>query len=120
VGRAPGAFLTAHSVWATANGNVVVADRENQRLQLFTADGALLTVWDGFHRPSDLWGDAQGRLYVCDGIPTLTCLAPDGTVLGRCRPVLNSAHGLWGDAEGRLYLAENNPNRMTRLAPVGA
>lgn len=120
VGRAPGAFLTVHSVWALQNGNVVVADRENQRLQLFTADGALIAVWGGFHRPSDIWGDAQGLLYVSDGIPTLTCLAPDGTVLGRCRPVLNSAHGLWGDAQGRIYLAENNPNRMTRLTPVAA
>jgi DNA-binding beta-propeller fold protein YncE len=120
VGRAPGAFLTAHSVWAMQNGNVVVADRENQRLQVFTEDGALLAVWDGFHRPSDLWGDAQGRLYVVDGIPTLTCLAQDGAVLGRCRPVLNSAHGIWGDAQGRLYLAENNPSRMTRLEPISS
>ena len=32
--------------------------------------------------------------------------------LGRCRPVLNGAHGIWGDSEGRLYpgRAESEPH----------
>jgi peptidylglycine monooxygenase len=46
-------------------------------------------------------------------------LAPDGTLLARCRPVLNGAHGMWGDAEGNLYMAEMNPSRITKLTPVG-
>lgn len=118
VGREPGAFMTVHSVWAAPDGRIVVVDRENHRLQVFTPDGVLLTVIDRFHRPSDIWGDRDGRIYVCDGIPTLTCLTPDGTVLGRCRPVLDSAHGLWGDSEGRIYIAEGNPSRVTRLVPI--
>ena len=119
VGSGPGEFMTAHGVWVTLDRRIVVADRENDRLQVFDLDGTLLAIWTGFRRPSDIWGDAAGRLYVTDGIPTLTCLAPDGTRLGRCRPVLNGAHGLWGDdRDGTLYLAEGTPSRITRLVPL--
>ena len=41
-----------------------------------------------------------------------------GTLIGRCRPVLNGAHGIWGDEAGRVYLAEGNPSRVTRLVPI--
>ncbi len=119
IGNAPGEFMTAHGIWLCNDGRIVAADRENNRLQVFDAAGKLIAVWTGFHRPSDIWGDAKGRLYVSDGIPTLTCLAPDGTRIGRCRPVLNGAHGLTGAADGTLYLAEGAPSRVTRLVPAG-
>lgn len=117
VGTRPGEFLTAHGIWVMQDGRVVVVDRENNRLQVFSPAGELLYMLDGFHRPSDIWGDAQGRLYVTDAIPTLTRLTPDLRPDGRCRPVLNGAHGLWGAPDGTIYLAESNPNRVTRLVP---
>lgn len=118
VGIAPGQFMTVHGIWVMADGRIAVADRENHRLQVFTQQGRLEAVWTGFHRPSDIWGDATGRLYISDGIPTLTCLSASGERLGRCRPVLNGAHGLWGAADGTLYLAEGTPSRITRLVPA--
>lgn len=119
IGTEPGRFITAHGIWACADGRVVVADRENDRLQVFDRDGHVLQVVTGFHRPSDIWGDAQGRLFVSDGVPSLTCLSPALERIDRCRPVLNGAHGLWGTPDGVLYLAEGNPSRITRLVPVG-
>jgi streptogramin lyase len=116
VGVAPGAFLTAHGIWALRDGRVIVADRENHRLQVFR-DELLEAIWTGFYRPSDIWVDAEERIYVSDGVPTLTLLDATGRRLGRCRPVLTGAHGLWGGADGSLYLAEGNPNRLTRLVP---
>jgi DNA-binding beta-propeller fold protein YncE len=118
LGSGPGEFLTPHAIWVMRDGRVVVADRENNRLQVFTPDGAHLATWTGFFKPMDIWGDEQDNLYVTDQIPTLTMLAADGRCIGRCRPVLNGAHGLWGDTRGNLYLAEVNPSRITRLSPV--
>jgi len=117
VGTGPGEFLTAHGVWIAADGRIAVADRENDRVQIFDRSGALLAIWTGFHRPSDIWGGDDGLLYVSDGIPTLTCLAPDGRRLGRCRPALNGAHGIARGADGVFYLAEGTPSRVTRLVP---
>lgn len=115
LGDGPGQFITPHAIWVMRNGRIVVADRENNRLQVFTADGAHLATWGGFFKPMDIWGDDRDNLYVTDQIPTLTCLSADGRRIGRCRPVLNGAHGLWGDASGNLFLAEVNPSRVTRL-----
>lgn len=45
----------------------------------------------------DIFQDTADRIYVTDQIPRLSLLGPDGALLGRCRPVLNGAHGMWGD-----------------------
>ena len=120
VGTAPGAFLTPHGICVLSDGRVIVADRENSRVQSFTAEGELLAVWDAFLRPQDVVADAEDRVLVCDSIPTLSLLSPDGTLLGRCRPVLNGAHGMWLGPSGDIFLAETNPNRITRLYPVAS
>lgn len=117
-GEAPGAFKTPHAVWVLADGRLVVADRENDRLQLFDGSGGLLAVWRDFLRPMDVWSDPEGAIYVTDLVPRLSKLAPDGTLLGRCRPVLNGAHGGAMDKAGNIYLAEGNPSRITRLVPL--
>jgi sugar lactone lactonase YvrE len=118
VGTAPGQFLTVHGIWVTIRSEIVVADRENSRLQVFDMGGKLLRMLDAFHRPSDIWGDAAGRLYISDAVPTLTCLSPDFETIGRCRPVLNGAHGICGSAEGVVYLAEGTPSRISRMVPI--
>ena len=117
LGDGPGQFLSPHALWIVPDGRVVVADRDNDRLQVFTPDGEFVAIWRGFVKPLDLWGDDQGRLFVTDLVPSLTLLAPDGTRLGRSRPVLNAAHGISGDRAGALYLAEPSPSRITRLLP---
>lgn len=119
-GDGPGEFSTPHGIWALGDGRVLVADRENDRIQVFTGEGALLSAWRGFPRAMDIWSSAAGSVYVTDQVPRLTQLDGEGRVIGCCRPVLNGAHGLWGDAEGRIYLAEVSPSRLTRLVPMEA
>jgi peptidylglycine monooxygenase len=118
-GGRPGQFSTPHGIWALADGRVAVADRENNRVQVFGADGGLVAIWGDLYKPMDIYQDAAGLVYVTDQVPRLSQYAPDGRLLGRCRPVLNGAHGLWGDAAGNFYLAEMNPGRITKLVPEG-
>lgn len=118
VGVGPGEFMTVHGAWVTPDDTIVIADRENHRLQFFSLRGELLNIVTGFHRPSDIWGDSEGWIYVSDGVPTLTRLSRDGRRSGRCRPVLNGAHGLCGAPDGTIYLAEGTPSRVTRLTPL--
>lgn len=118
LGDGPGRFLTPHAIWAMQDGRIVVADRDNNRLQVFTPDGTHIATWNGFYKPMDIWGDNEDNLYVTDQIPTLSRLDRDGRRTGRCRPVLNGAHGIWGCKHGNLYLAEINPSRLTRLVLV--
>ena len=62
-GNGPGQFNLPHAVWL-ADGRVFVADRENDRIQVFTPGGELLEIWDHIQRPTDIYVDARGLLYV--------------------------------------------------------
>lgn len=117
-GTGPGQFLIPHAVWVQPDGTVVVADRDNSRLQFFTAEGELIRIIHDCHKPMDIWGDAQGNLFVTDQVPRLSLLAPDGALIGRGRAVLNGAHGLCQAPDGTILLAEMNPRRLSRLVPV--
>lgn len=118
-GTGPGRFTTPHAVWVMQDGRVAVADRENMRVQVFTATGEHLMDIGDVHKPMDVHGAPDGGLYVTDQIPRLSLFDAMGYLVGRCRPVLNGAHGMWRDATtGILYLAEMNPSRITRLVPI--
>jgi peptidylglycine monooxygenase len=117
-GSGPGEFTTPHSVWVLPDGRVTVADRENNRVQVFTAEGEWLADWRGNHKPMSVHGAPGGGLYVTDQVPQLSLLGPDGSIRGRCRPVLNGAHGIWAAPDGRIFLSEQNPPRLTCLVPV--
>jgi streptogramin lyase len=115
VGSGKGQFMTPHAVWVDVQNRVLIADRENDRVQLFTRDGTFIEEWYGLCRPMDIFVDAAGVIYVTDQVPSLTAFASDGRRLGRCRPSLNGAHGIFGDANGNLFLAEINQNYVTRM-----
>ena len=118
-GRGPGEFCTPHSIWVLADGRVLVCDRDNSRLQAFTADGRHLFDITDTHTPMDVHGGPDGGFYVTDQVPRLSLFDVAGTLVGRCRPVLNGAHGMWWDQRsGVIYQSEQNPNRLTRLVPV--
>ena len=115
-GDGPGEFTTPHAVWVDSAERVLVADRENNRVQLFDLQGRFLEAWSDFYHPMDIYADRDGNVFVTDQIPRLSMLSPDGTLIGRCRPVLFGPHGVGGDAAGNLYLAETAPlNCITRL-----
>ncbi len=116
-GEADGQFSTPHAVCVMADGRIAVADRENHRVQIFAADGSHLATWRDHHKPMALATDNAGNLLVTDQVPRLSLLSPDGVLLGRCRPVLNGAHGVACGPDGCIYLAEINPSRITRMVP---
>lgn len=118
-GDGPGQFTTPHAVWVTDDDRVLVADRENNRVQVFDREGGYLTEWGDHYHPMDIFVDRDGLIYVTDQIPRLSLLDTEGNLIGRCRPVLNGAHGVWGDSHGNLYLAETAPqNRLTMLTLI--
>lgn len=108
-------FTTPHGIWADAAERILVADRENNRVQLLSPEGDYLGEWTDLHHPMDIYVDRGGTVYVTDQIPRITMYAPDGRMLARGRPVTIGAHGVWGDSRGNLYLAEVGLNQVTKL-----
>jgi hypothetical protein len=129
-GLAPGEFHVPHGVWVHTDGNVWVADRENDRIQIFGPTGEFLSEWTDVQRPQSIFikddlvyvgellyrkghisqrrglieEEEPGRLSIFDmeGNCLLRWSDPDPTKPG----YFIAPHGLWIDDEGSIYMAE--------------
>jgi DNA-binding beta-propeller fold protein YncE len=65
-GSGPGQFVTPHGIAVHRDGRVFVADRENDRIQIFSAIGEYEGEWTNVQRPTQLVFDAEGRCIVAE------------------------------------------------------
>ncbi|HZT30849.1 MAG TPA: peptidyl-alpha-hydroxyglycine alpha-amidating lyase family protein [Bryobacteraceae bacterium] len=113
-GTGDGEFNLVHDVVLDKRGHVYVADRTNQRVQIFDGNGKFLGKWTDIGAP---WGldyvPREDAIYMCDGLNNRVIkLNTDGQVLG----VLGSygkipgrfdfAHSIAVDSTGAIYVAE--------------
>lgn len=129
-GTGPGQFHLPHGIWVAADGRVLVADRENDRIQFFSPDGEYLGEWTDVRRPCSIQIDAQGTIYVVElsaranrrsyvhGIDPqersgrVSIFGPDGDLRARWGKKGTAAgefiapHGLAVDSRGDLYVSE--------------
>src|SRR5919202_1543231 len=108
--------INAHGVWVHTDGRVLVADRENNRIQIFAPDGEFLTQWRDLARPCDIYIDHEGVVYVPELDGLITLLTLDGQVLTRwTSPTTTGAgdggHAVWVDSRGDIYLNQNQEGR---------
>ena len=138
-GTEPGQFNLPHSVWVHSDGRVFVCDRENDRVQIFSASGSLLEIWDDLTRPGDLCIDGSGNVFVgemawnpaethMDGRPYTEARSAQMSVRdlsGRlvthwggddpCAPgSFASPHGICLDSRGNLYVGEVTHTALSR------
>jgi DNA-binding beta-propeller fold protein YncE len=116
-GRGPGQFRVPHGIAVDTEGRVFVADRENDRVQVFDSDGKVLSVWDGFRGPTDVCVDSLGRVFVTDHVPTLTALSPSGAVLLRVR-TYHDTHGVCCDRNGMVFVASTAGRAVIAYRPL--
>jgi hypothetical protein len=117
-GKELGQFTTPHIVIQVRDGRLLVADRENNRLQFFSTDGQPLGEICDLYKPMSVAELPDGNLLATDHTPRLSLFSPDGSLLGRCRTFSTVAHGMCASADGHIYLAEMAPDMLTRLAPL--
>jgi len=136
-GSGTGAFRIPHAVAVDGNERVLVCDRENDRIQLFSYEGSHLDTWDQVQRPCDVAFDADGLIYVAElprfprdhsfvhGAPAeelpgrISVLASDGQVLDRLAASpqhggydLRAPHSIAIDSRGTLYVGEVSYPRL--------
>ena len=116
-GSGPGQFILPHDVWIDRRGRVLVADRENNRVQVFTQEGEHLDIWPTeFVGPAALYVDDDDVVYVAEhngGDTSIVTL--DGQLLARWGgPVHRSTHGVWVDSHKDLYVAQPPESGGTR------
>lgn len=146
-GSGPGQFMLVHDVWVTPDERVLVADRENDRIQIFSLDGKYLTEWIHLHRPTGIYQDKNGRLYVSElsrrkGMlsfrlgeqpetrpGSVAILEPDGKLIHRWGGAdmavpgnFYAPHCICVDSKGDVYVGEvTHTDWVSKgLAPEGA
>ena len=136
-GKEPGKFRTPHGItWDEEIGRLVVADRENRRLQVFTSDGKLDRVVDSdLRRPCHVDAGPHGWA-VAELAGRVSLLDREGNALARLGdqpdPDLRAKNGIprdqWKDGEflsphcaawgpgGDVWVVDwNAKGRLTRL-----
>ena len=116
-GSGPGQFIVPHSIRVSADGRVYVADRENNRVQVFTTNGEFLDQWTDFKCPMGIHIDAAQTVYVTDQAPRLSILDLDGNLLARGR-TFEYAHQVYTDSQGNIYGADTSNQRVQKLVRI--
>jgi len=70
--RDPGRFDDVHALALDSQGRLFVADRGNNRIQVFMDDGELAAIWTQFGKPSVVFIDHDDVLYAGDGLSGVT------------------------------------------------
>ncbi|MBL4819770.1 MAG: hypothetical protein JKY98_02100 [Gammaproteobacteria bacterium] len=60
--REVGHFDDPHDIKMDSQGRIFVADRGNNRIQIFNQSGELLEIWTQFGRPSGIWIDQDDKI----------------------------------------------------------
>ena len=131
IGFRPSQFRTPHALEFDSQGRLFVADRGNNRIQIFDQDGELLDIYYQYSRPSGLYINAADILYTIDSESQETNhygwmtgirigLAADDHVtafipphipeVGRIRQGV-AGDGVVADADGNVFVAEGPASR---------
>jgi sugar lactone lactonase YvrE len=136
-GRGPGRFEVPHSLAMDMAGRLYVADRANNRIQIFTQDGTFLGQMHQFSRDSGIFIDRNDILYATDsesrdaagyahhpgwrrGIRigsvrdgVVTAFLPDDD-LNPDAGTTSGGEGVWADGRGHVYSAQVEQKRVVR------
>jgi DNA-binding beta-propeller fold protein YncE len=108
-GTGPGEFNMPHGVHIDKDGQVLVCDRENDRVQVFSQEGEYISTWDTkLIGPAVFYVDPDDTIYIPEHNGGLiSILTPDGKRLAQWGdPEFRSCHGIAGDSHGNLYVVQ--------------
>jgi DNA-binding beta-propeller fold protein YncE len=142
-GTEPGNFRDPHDLYVGGSkGHVYVADRQNNRIQVFDQDGTFVVEWRQFGQPSSVFVDTRDNLYVGSTYQDpaqretpagpnhraivvghavtgeLRYLIPDPGDLSKMTDTGTSASGIAVDDAGNIYAADVGFNNLRKYLKV--
>ncbi|MBN1188435.1 MAG: 6-bladed beta-propeller [Dehalococcoidales bacterium] len=115
-GHGPSQFVVPHAVAVDKQGRVFIADRHNNRLQIFDEKGKYLEEWTSDLKfPTDIFIDKDQTVYVSELMrPGISIFDINGKLLarwgneGRTKedPLFVTLHAIVVDSQGSIYVAE--------------
>ncbi len=114
-GSGPGEFDLPHCVRVDPRNRLMVADRENNRIQFFTLDGEYIEEWVDLLQPDTIYIDEDDLVYIAELGQRISIMTLDGEVISRWGSERGSEvpgefmacpHGIWLDSHGDIYVGE--------------
>jgi hypothetical protein len=121
-GHGPGQFHLPHSIAVDADANLLVADRANKRIQIFSPDGDFLGQWTGMGGPNDISRGQDGNFYIAEqedgGNPAyVTVRDGQGAVLAKMES--RHVHGVGVDSRGDIYAGLTQDRGVDKFVRTG-
>jgi sugar lactone lactonase YvrE/Tol biopolymer transport system component len=130
---------TSYGVAVDAQGDVYIADTNNNRVRKVTPDGTIVTVagtgvggagpdnvpatQSALYGPAGVAVDAAGNLYIADLDDfRVRKVAPNGiiTTIAGYPSINGNPFGVAVDAQGNVFVASDTSNQILKIAPGGA
>lgn len=114
-GTGPGEFDLPHCVRVDPRNRLMVADRENNRIQFFTLDGEYIEEWGNLLHPDTIFISEDELVYIAELDQRITIMTLDGDVVSQWGSERGSTvsgeffacpHGIWLDSHGDIYVGE--------------
>lgn len=127
-GKGPGEFDLLHGLAVDREGRIYVADRTNNRIQIFTKDGTFIEQWPDIYDPVDVWLQEDGSVWVLSArLNRLLKYSREGELLyywgaygmtaGTWPGGLARPHALDRDADGNIYIANYDGGWVNKFVP---
>jgi 6-bladed beta-propeller protein len=137
-GSAPGEFDEPHDLFVGGSrGWVYVADRKNNRVQVFDQEGGFVAAWTQFGQPSSVYVGHDDTIYIGASFPSpsarkgelrgivvgnaisgaLTAFIPDPTDLDTVVRG-TSASGIAADSSGSVFAADVGAHKLRKYIKV--
>ena len=105
MGKEPGHFGIVHSLWIDREDRIWVADREFDRVQVFTQDGHLIKILDNLMYPTDIVSD-ENHIFVAEREGRISIFDYEFNLISQIGYWLSPLmpHSIAVDKDSNLYL----------------
>ena len=125
-GMLNGEFDGPDGITVNSSGYIYVVDHNNDRVQVFTPDGAFTRQWGGFSNPNGIAVNSSGYVYVSDAnINRIKTYSPVGTYLGYWGSTgsedgnFTLPYGVAIDTSDNVYVTDYSLNRTQKFTEDG-
>src|SRR5882724_4008525 len=126
-GGGKGEFDWPKGICVDGNGNILVADTDNGRIEKFDPTGAFLTTMGTkgsghgqLGQPNGIATDGAGNIYVADASnQRVQKLTPDGTLIAEWSPGLYGPRKIAIGPDGSVYVVDKGRTGIVKFSPDG-